>query len=174
MAIRRDLARPWLDLLREVPASPDVFVFLLAAVGGRPMLVEASRWNDYRVHASTSHAALTEGNEAKDLADTIRSDTAARVMELVLAQARGHVLAERFVACFHREVTATQYLLDPAARWSVGGWFGFVRTALWRRQRYLGALAAFAVYRAVSPSRAIRAYRRWRFRALRSAAGASN
>jgi glycosyltransferase involved in cell wall biosynthesis len=173
MAIRRDLVWPWIARLREVPASPDLFVFVLAAIGGRPMQVEARRWNEYRVHASTSHAALTEGNEARDLADTVRSEATARVMGRVVAEARGHRMADRFVACFEREVAVTRYLLDPAVRGFVRGWFGFLRTALWRRQRYLAALAVFAVYRAVSPARAIRAYRRWRFGALRHAAGRS-
>jgi glycosyltransferase involved in cell wall biosynthesis len=171
MAIRSALVRPWLERFREVTAAPDLFVFLLAAVADRPMRVEAARWNDYRVHSSTSHAALTGGGESKDLADTVRSSVAAEVMERVVAQAPGHRIAERFLACFHREVTATVYLLDPGARWSLLGWLGFVRTILWRRQRYLAAIAVFAVYRAVSAPRAIRAYRNWRFRALRRAAG---
>jgi len=171
MAVRTSLVRPWLALFRDVTAAPDLFVFLLAAVADRPMRVEAARWNDYRVHSSTSHAALTGGNEAKDLADTVRSVAAAKVMDRVIAQAPGHRLAERFLACFHREVTATVYLLDPEARWSLMGWLGFVRTIVWRRQRYLAAIAVFAVYRAVSTTRAIPAYRNWRFRALRRAAG---
>jgi len=171
MAIRRELLVPWLPRFREVPASPDLFVFLLGAISDRVVQVESERWNDYRVHASTSHSALREGNEEKDLADTLRSEATARVMERLLSQGPAGALAERFVECFHEEVAATTYVLDPTARWSVRGWFAFLRTAFWRRQRYLLVLAAFATYRAVFPTRAVRSYRRWRYRALRTAAG---
>lgn len=170
MTVRVDLVRPWLSLFREVPASPDLFVFLLAAIADRPMQIESDRWNEYRVHASTSHSALAETDGAKDLADTVRSEVTARVMEQVLVRAPGHLFAERFVTCFHREVSVTKFLLDPAARLSLGEWFGFLRTILWRRQRYLLALGAFAVYRSLNPRGAVRSYRRWRFRALRRGA----
>ncbi len=171
MAVRRAVALPWLDLLRRVPASPDLFVFVLAAVSGRRMWAESAVWNDYRVHASTSHGAIAEGQEADDLADTRRSKATAQVMEQLRLAAPGHRLADRFAACYHREVEATLYLLDPSASWSARGWLGFVRTALWRRQRYLGAIAVFAVYRSLRPDAGSRAYRRWRHRTLRSAAG---
>lgn len=171
MSIRIELARARPELLRAVPASPDLYLFLAAAVSDGTIRAEAARWNEYRVHTSTSHAALAEGNEGKDVADTLRSQVTARLMEARLADAPNRPLARRFLACFRYEVEATLYLLDPGARWSLRGWLKFLRTVAERRQRYLGAIALFALYRAVRPSPAVRRYRKWRFRSLRQAAG---
>lgn len=171
MAIRRNLVHPWLESMREITAVPDLFLFVVAAVSGKPFRVESAVWNEYRVHQSTSHADLSGGSAFDALAETARSSAAGQVMLRIIGQAPGHPVADRFVASFTRELAATLYLLDPAARWSVRGWLGFLRTIAWRRQRYLLDIALFAVYRAVAPRRAASAYRKWRSRALRVAAG---
>jgi glycosyltransferase involved in cell wall biosynthesis len=170
MAIRTDLARPWTSYLRQLAAVPDLFLFELAAISGRPIRVESSAWTEYRVHQSTSHAALDGGSEAKALAETYRSYAAALVMEGVLRRAPGHEMASRFVVGFVREQRVTLYLLDPDASLTPAGWMGFVRTIAWRRQRYLVFIAMFAAFRRVSPKRSIAAYRNWRFKALRRSA----
>ena len=171
MAIRTDVVRPWVDRLREITAVPDLFLFAAAALSGRRLLVSARVWSEYRVHQSTSHADLDGGPAAKALAETVRSFAAAGVMEGMLSGATARPLADRFVRSFSREVAAVIYLLDPDAHWSFGAWADFVRTILWRRQRYLIEIAVFAVYRAIAPQRAVRAYRRRRSEALRRAAG---
>jgi glycosyltransferase involved in cell wall biosynthesis len=172
MAIRTDVIRPWLPLLREITAVPDLFLFAAAALSDGDLLIEARVWSEYRVHPSTSHADLGGGAAERALAETVRSYAAAHVMQRMLRGATGHRLAVRFVVSFEREVAAVVYLLDPAARWSVGGWLGFVRTIVWRRQRYLGEIALFAMYRAIAPGRAVASYRRRRLAALSRAAGA--
>jgi glycosyltransferase involved in cell wall biosynthesis len=173
MAVRADVIRPWLSLLREITAVPDLFLFAAAAVSDRPLLVESRVWNEYRVHQSTSHADLAGGPAAKALAETVRSYVAAKVMRRMLAERPGHRLAKRFVLSFEREVSAVIYLLDARAHWTFGAWAGFVRTIFWRRQRYLGEIALFTIYRAVAPERAVAAYRRRRFEALQRAAGSA-
>ncbi|HTW39449.1 MAG TPA: glycosyltransferase family 2 protein [Thermoplasmata archaeon] len=174
MAIRADAIRPWLGLLREITAAPDLFLFAAAALTGRPLLVESRVLNEYRVHQSASHESLDGGPAAKAIAETVRSYAAAQVMRRMVAQRPGHRLAERFVLSFEREVAVVIYLLDPDAHASIGTWAGFVRTLFWRRQRYLGEIGLFAIYRALAPDRAVRAYRRRRFGALRRAAGAAS
>jgi glycosyltransferase involved in cell wall biosynthesis len=173
MAIARDVVQPWLEPLRSVTAALDSFLFTTALVSDRSLRVESERWNEYRVHASLSHSAISDTTGELDLRDTARSlPTAERMVELV-ARRPGHPLAARFSRAFRLEVEVNIFLLDPRARLGFRDWLAFLSTAVGRRQKYLLVPWVYCLYRWISPRGAVESYRRRRSGTLRAAAEVS-
>jgi hypothetical protein len=173
IAIRTSVARRWVAWLDQVTASCDIALFTVALASDVNVRVESARWNDYRVHASTSHPAIVEGNEALDLRDVQKSLATANVLRQAVASVPGHRDAFRMSESFRLESEVTAFLLDPSARLSFGDWIRFARTAVWRRQAYLGMLWLYCLRRWVRPESAVRAYRAVRHGDLRRAAAAA-
>jgi len=162
--------RPWLD---RVTASCDVSLFVVALVSDVDVRVESERWNDYRVHASTSHVAIAEGQEALDLRDVQKSLATAEVLAEAVASAPGHAAAFRMSESFRLESRVVAFLLDPQARLPFAEWLRFGRTILWRQQAYLGTLWLYCVRRWLRPEATVRAYRARRHGDLRRSASAA-
>jgi glycosyltransferase involved in cell wall biosynthesis len=174
IAIRTDVARRWLRSLDRVSASSDIALFTVALASDVSVRVESSRWNDYRVHSSTSHPAIEDGNEALDLRDVQKSLATAWVLREAVASSPGHPAAFRMSECYRLESAVTAFLLDADAHLAVADWLRFVRTIVWRRQAYLGVLWAYCVRRWIRPEGAVRAYRSIRHGDLRRAAAAAS
>ncbi|MGI0130673.1 MAG: glycosyltransferase family 2 protein [Thermoplasmata archaeon] len=174
ISVRTSVARPWSEWLDRVTASCDIALFTVALASGVGVRVEPARWNDYRVHASTSHPAIVDGNEALDLRDVQRSLATAEVLRAAVASAPGHPAAVRMSESFRLESAAVAFLLDPGARFSFGDWLRFARTILWRRQAYLGTLWVYCLRRWFRPRATVRAYRARRHGDLRRSATAAS
>lgn len=172
MAMRAEVVRPWLDVLRTVTAALDSFLFTTALVSDRPLRIESERRNEYRVHASLSHSAIEDTRGELDLRDTARSLPTARLMARLARLRPGHPLAERFARAVELEVEVNVFLLDPTATLGPDEWLALLRSAMARRQRYLLVPWAYCLYRWISPRRAVESYRRRRARTLRLAAAA--
>ena len=173
ISIRTAVARRWIRWLNQVVASCDIALFTVALASDVGVRVENARWNDYRVHLSTSHPAIVEGNEALDLRDVKRSLQTAEVLRSAVASAPGHQAALRMSESFRLEAAVTAFLLDPTASLSFANWVRFARTVVWRRQAYLGALWFYCLRRWARPAGAVRAYRARRHGDLRRAAAAA-
>jgi hypothetical protein len=173
ISIRTKVARPWIPWLDRVTASSDISLFTVALASDVSVRVESRRWNDYRVHASTSHPAIVEGNEALDLRDVQKSLATGEVLRAAVRSAPGHPAATRMSESFRLESKVVAFLLDRTAHLSVGDWIRFGRTIVWRRQGYLGTLWLYCLRRWVRPEATVRAYRARRHGDLRRSAAAS-
>lgn len=159
MSMRASVARRWASWIERLPASSDVVLFVLAVASDVTVRVESNRWNEYRVHPSTSHPVLAPGNDPLDLKDVQRSLEAAEVLRGAVAPPRGNRDARRVAESFRLESAVVEFLLDRAGRLSLGDWFRFAPWWIRRRQLYLLRLWFYCVYRRVLPERAVRAYR---------------
>jgi len=170
MSIRTALARRGSSWIRQLPASSDVALFLWALGSTGSVRVGNERWNEYRVHPSTSHPVLAAGNEALDVRDVQRTLVAARVTQEALAQVPGTDRARPMAAAFRLESATVAFLLERSARLSFADWLRFAPWFARRRQKYLAGLWAYCLYRWLLPDRAIRSYRARRHGDLRRAA----
>ncbi|MGA8542562.1 MAG: glycosyltransferase family 2 protein [Thermoplasmata archaeon] len=173
VSIRTEVARRWRPWLVRVTASCDVTLFLLGLASNVAVRVESERWNDYRVHASTSHPAIVEGNEALDLRDVQKSLATAEVLREAIRSTSVPRAAVRMSESFRLESEVVAFLLDPAAHLAFSEWIRFGRTIVWRRQAYLGTLWLYCLRRWVRPAATVRAYRARRHGDLRRSAAAS-
>jgi hypothetical protein len=170
LTIRRRFALPWLEIFKEDTASQDHFVFLMGLVSDAKIRVEASRWNLYRVHTSTSHPNVGTVDPAGEIRDLDRSRSSGATMQKLADQVPQRLIAQRFVRTFVLEATVTQFLLDPKSHLSIGEWGAFVRTILWCRRRYLLVPAVYCLYRWIAPKSAIASYRARRHGTLQAVA----
>lgn len=171
MSLRAAYFRPFLRWLRQSPAAPDLLLFTAAALSRGTLRVEASVWNDYRVHVSTSHPGIREGGEALDLYDVRRSNVTAEAMRDMVSGYPDRILAQRFAEAFRLEIAISTFNLDPNGHLRPQDWVRFGRAIWWRRQQYLLLPWAYCIFRILRPSAAIASYRRYRFGELRKAAG---
>lgn len=171
MAVRASIVRtvePW---LRRIEGGSDAFLFFTALTSTARLRIDAGRWNEYRVHSSSSHAALDEGHEARDLRELRRYVATAQWMNEMLRGRAKSRLATRFLTAFRLEAAASVFVMDPDGRLRFGDWLSFGRTILWRRQRYLLVPWVYCLYRWVYPAGALRSFRAHRLESLRRAAG---
>jgi Glycosyl transferase family 2 len=167
MALRTSVARRWVRWITPVPASPDVFLFTVALASDVGVRVERSRWTQYRVHASTSHPAMSEASGTPDAPDFRRAQRTSELLRAAVASAPGHPVAVRVSEAWGLETSAVLFLLDPTARFSLTEWMRLGVSALRRRQVYLVTIWLFCVFRAMNPAGAARAYQARRQRELR-------
>jgi len=160
MSFRAGALRPWLPYLRRIPAAQDSFLFFLATMTGMRIHVEASRWNDYRFHPSAGHSMVGEAGTQAHLVEFLRHLPTAQIMQEALHQHPGHRLAARFAECFELENTAEIFLLDPKRTWSLDGWLRLGRSAVWRREMFIGLYWALSAYRALRPVPGSRLFQR--------------
>jgi hypothetical protein len=174
ISIRTSVARRWNPWLDRVTASCDIALFTVGLASGVVVRVESARWNDYRVHASTSHPAIVEGNEALDLRDVQKSLATAEVLREAVTSTPVPTAARRMSESFRLESAVVAFLLDPGAHLSVSDWIRFGRSIVWRRQGYLGTLWLFCLRRWIRPAATVRAYRARRHGDLRRSATATS
>jgi hypothetical protein len=173
ISIRTSIARRWRPWLERATASCDVTLFLLGLASNVAVRVESERWNEYRVHASTSHPAIVDGNEALDLKDVQKSLATAEVLREAVHSTPVPAPALRMCESFRLESAVVSFLLDPVAHLSFAEWLRFGRTIVWRRQAYLGTLWLYCIRRWIRPAATVRAYRARRHGDLRRSAAAS-
>jgi glycosyltransferase involved in cell wall biosynthesis len=169
MCLRRSVLAPWLDRLDEVTAAQDLFIPTVAALSGTRHRFEAARWNDFRVHPSTSHPTIGEGMEPLEVRDLTRSGATAAMLLPIVDRSPPHRLSYRMAASFRWETEVALYLLDPRARLTFGAWIGYLRAARWRGQRYMLREWAYCPLRALFPRTAARRYRARRSQDIRAA-----
>jgi hypothetical protein len=170
MSIRADLLRRSAAWIRDLPASSDVVLFLWALGSAGTVRIERERWNDYRVHASTSHPVLQAGNEELDVRDVKRTLAAAEIAGRALSATPGTERARPMAEAFRLESVTVEFLVDRSARLAIGDWLRFAPWFARRRQKYLAGLWLYCVYRWLLPDRAVRSYRARRHGDLRGAA----
>jgi hypothetical protein len=173
MAFRRSVLEPWLGVLDTVTAAQDLFLPTVAALSGTKHRFEAAKWNEFRVHASTSHASIAEGLEPLEVRDLVRSGATAALLLPLVDRSPPHRLAYRLAASFRWETEVALYLLDPKAHLAFDSWIGYLRASRWRRQRYMLREGAYCVVRALFPRAASRRYRSRRSRDIRQASVAT-
>ncbi len=173
MSMRTPVARRWTSWIERLPASSDVALFILALASDVTVRIDSNRWNEYRVHPSTSHPVLAPGNDPLDLKDVQRSLAAAEVLRGAVAAPRGNLDARRVGESFRLESAVVAFLLDRAGRLSFADWLRFAPWGIRRRQWYLLHLWLYCAYRRMLPERAVVAYRARRHGDLRRSAVAS-
>lgn len=170
MAIRTSVARRWTAWLVRVPASQDVVLFTLALASDVGVRIESSPWTQYRVHASTSHPAISPIAGNPDARDFGRALETTKVLSAAVSAGPRHPAAFAVSEMWRVETTAVLFLLDPAARLSVGDWARLGVSAFRRRQAYLLTIWVYCFYRWTDPAGASRSYQARRQRELRRTA----
>jgi hypothetical protein len=172
MSLRTSVGRRWAPWLRRLPASSDVVLFILALASDVAVRIDSNRWNEYRVHPSTSHPVLASGNEALDLRDVQRSLAAAEVLRAALTQTQvpANRVSRLIGESFRLESVVVEFLLDRAGHLSFNDWLRFAPWFARRRQPYLASLWFYCIYRWLLPERAVLAYRARRHGDLRRSA----
>jgi Glycosyl transferase family 2 len=174
MTIRRSVLLDSAGAIQGIPASQDISLFTLAVARYVDVRIESNRWNDYRVHPSTSHPTMTTGAEAMDYRDVMRSVTSGEVVHATLRRRGVNPVARKMSGLYETETKAVAFLLDQRAEFSLGGWARLVRSAFTRRQAYLGQMAAYCLFRWMNPEQGSRLYAGRRAGELRRAAGVTS
>ena len=159
LSVRKDLIWPWLRDLSRISTAQDFFIPAAAMTAGLRHRFEASRWTDYRIHPSASHATLASeglGLDLKHIADC--RETAAVLLRRPEIRGEGS-LAYRLVTSFKAENEVMQFLLDQSYKMDLGEWARFPRTIIWRREKYLVRLWVDCLIRWATPSFATKEYR---------------
>lgn len=170
MAIRSSIARSALPWMQRIEGTSDIFLFFNALTSGAKLRIDARHWNDYRVHGSSSHAAVSEGQDSADLRELARHVATGRCMAEMYQGRRKARLSNRFLTSYRLESTASAFVMDPDRHFGFADWITLARTIVWRRQRYLLVLWSYCPYRWLMPKAASHSYRARRHASLRQSA----
>ena len=157
-SVRREMLRRWLPELRQLSTAQDLFLLVIASLSGYSQQLDPSVWNEFRVHASTSHPAIAQqpaDTEIQNLSGSV--GTAGRLLEMLRSADHGG-LAYRLTKSFELDAKVARFLLDPREKLELIDWITFSRVVAWCRRPYLAMEWLWCVPRWLFPSWASRLY----------------